>query len=769
MRLSVPLVVVLAACGTSTPGSVSTGHGDGDPTSPVTDPGVDPGDRGEVPVGIWPTPGLRAAIPISGLRAPSGAIVTSANTFYVYAPDVDNASLVRIDRRTNAVTSLALGGEPARMVTVGDDVWVTLRDAGQLVRVGLDAQGAMVEKDRVDLGAEPYDVVVSFEAKRLYVALSQEDAVIALDAETLEVVGRWAVPGEPKWLAAAPARSDRPERLFVAPARDTKVTEIQVVLGDVRTADLPVKSRFTHADCPDRTLAMRISGSPAFSPDGDLWVPTLYADTMLFDSPDEPLIRDREAQDTGMPADAADDPTQDVDGTLTTGPNGTVTPGGGADGDEVLCPQMSDTRQQGGRSTPYGESLDPSEVARSPGVPGRFTPAIVRIADLGEEDNGLFGFAVTLGAITQAEFPPGVIDPAIDPNTDPATNPDGSMTVFVSTKLVRSYPSDIAFSTDPADPGLAWVSFPGQGAMMAVRTSGGDTPELARTFQTRDRVAFSMPVGTSALLPVGNNSLLVYNFLERGVAELQPQVLQETFELGFLPLPIDEVVTARWSEPASSLSATLQEGRRLFFTSDDATMAAPDSGVSCETCHVDGRNDGFTWQFEQFPKQTMNLAGRVSDTLPITWTGQVATVLDEVHATNTDRMGGTGVSASQAAAVALWVDHTPEVVRPQPHTDAAMDAVERGAALFHSPAVGCATCHAGAAYTDGRNWTVAAFDFATNTPTLRGIGGSAPYFHDGSAKTLRDVLEQSRDGSMGNTADLSDHDLADLEAYLRTL
>ena len=41
--------------------------------------------------------------------------------------------------------------------------------------------------------------------------------------------------------------------------------------------------------------------------------------------------------------------------------------------------------------------------------------------------------------------------------------------------------------------------------------------------------------------------------------------------------------------------------------------------------------------------------------------------------------------------------------------------------------------------------------------------------HDGSAATLRDVLIMSRSGEMGDTSMLSDVEIADLEAYLRSL
>ena len=58
---------------------------------------------------------------------------------------------------------------------------------------------------------------------------------------------------------------------------------------------------------------------------------------------------------------------------------------------------------------------------------------------------------------------------------------------------------------------------------------------------------------------------------------------------------------------------------------------------------------------------------------------------------------------------------------------------------------------------------------AVQTRSLVGIAGSPPYFHDGSAATLRDVLQRVRDGSMGFTGTLSDAEVDDLELYLKSL
>jgi cytochrome c peroxidase len=56
------------------------------------------------------------------------------------------------------------------------------------------------------------------------------------------------------------------------------------------------------------------------------------------------------------------------------------------------------------------------------------------------------------------------------------------------------------------------------------------------------------------------------------------------------------------------------------------------------------------------------------------------------------------------------------------------------------------------------------------TPTLIEIWRTAPYLHDGSAATLRDVLTtRNTGGRHGATADLSAQQLDDLSAYVLSL
>ncbi|HET9949498.1 MAG TPA: c-type cytochrome [Longimicrobiales bacterium] len=104
-------------------------------------------------------------------------------------------------------------------------------------------------------------------------------------------------------------------------------------------------------------------------------------------------------------------------------------------------------------------------------------------------------------------------------------------------------------------------------------------------------------------------------------------------------------------------------------------------------------------------------------------------------------------------------------------------AAERGRALFEGDA-GCATCHSGARLTDDdklhapsetgmdATWAERGTTGRYRTTPLRGLWQHAPYFHDGSAATLEEVVEHY-DEVLG--LGLGDAEKADLVQYLRSL
>jgi mono/diheme cytochrome c family protein len=325
---------------------------------------------------------------------------------------------------------------------------------------------------------------------------------------------------------------------------------------------------------------------------------------------------------------------------------------------------------------------------------------------------------------------------------------------------VRGYPGDIHVAEGRDGQRLAMVPIPGAGRIVLMDLDGRNTPEDSGRFTTRERSLMVSSTGAeSVLVDPGTGQIFAWSPVSRKLNWRKFPVADSYRD----DATAQELFTVR--PPDSVLPQTVQRGRELFFDTMDPSMVQPNSGTSCATCHAEGRTDGFTWQFEDFPRQTPSLAGDISRTAPFTWTGHVVSVRDEINNTTRSRMGGTGLRAGRADELAAFVEATRAVQLPGV-VDAAL--VAEGEALFHDSRVGCDTCHTGEDGTDGEMWQVFDFDVPTNTPQLRGIAATGPYLHDGSAATLRDVLLAARDGSMGNTGGLTDHELDALEAYLRT-
>jgi cytochrome c peroxidase len=251
---------------------------------------------------------------------------------------------------------------------------------------------------------------------------------------------------------------------------------------------------------------------------------------------------------------------------------------------------------------------------------------------------------------------------------------------------------------------------------------------------------------------------------------------------------------------ADPMPAPLRLGQHLFYSANsDEYPITRNHWVACATCHMEGRSDAVTWKFAQGPRDTPTNAGGMTGTGFLFRTADRNRIQDYWHTVNVEQGGAFDPSAQAALldAIAAYVDAGIPMPIP-PTTDAA--AVARGAAIFARTDVGCATCHAGPRFTDSGTGnptldlagTVLLHDVGTcvttgfpdvghddvqgdpraacmfDTPSLSGVASTPPYLHDGSAATLRDVLESTR-GRMGDITMLSDDELADLVEYLRSL
>lgn len=274
------------------------------------------------------------------------------------------------------------------------------------------------------------------------------------------------------------------------------------------------------------------------------------------------------------------------------------------------------------------------------------------------------------------------------------------------------------------------------------------------------------------------------------------------------PAPLGRA-TIPTSEP---LSEPLLRGKRLFNDSFDRRLSS-DGYVACAHCHLDGQDDHRVWDFTdrgEGMRNTTTLLG-VPTTGAIHWTANFDELQDFEHdirgpfrgaglMDDADFHSGTrdttlgdpkaGVSADLDALAAYVTSLASFDPSPFRRPDGSLtDEAARGRATFESAVTGCTTCHAGARTTDsgfaspgvprlhdvgtlgaGSGQRLGATLDGLDTPALHGVWSTAPYLHDGSAATLREVLTtRNAADAHGVTSHLSEAELDDLIAYLQSL
>jgi DNA-binding beta-propeller fold protein YncE/mono/diheme cytochrome c family protein len=391
-----------------------------------------------------------------------------------------------------------------------------------------------------------------------------------------------------------------------------------------------------------------------------------------------------------------------------------------------------------------------------------------------------------------SRFRPGIaaIPLDADGNLVPVEGETVDLTVFdAGFDQVGSYPSAVIFSSDGSTMVVPMESsdivvavdaeeIGGLGAGLAISTTAAGVGGLTQ----RTNVVVRTGAGPKAVATLNDNVLYVHTWLADRVAALELAPILEKLSsvdagagrsgTGTLSIIDGDQLETPEGAVVSDLSIpgnTERQGRRLFYSATDSTMVMAGAGVSCSTCHFEGRNDGLTWPFSDpfGPRQTPSLAGTFGETRPVTWDSDVTTVAEEANTTSSGRMGGRGPNAGQAAAIEAFVN---SVALPELRiggVDSA--AIARGAALFGREDVGCADCHdPQTQYTDGEIHAMYGLD-TVRTRSLEGLAATAPYLHDGSAETISDLLVRLRNGVMGDTSSLSEAERADLEAFLLSL
>jgi len=272
--------------------------------------------------------------------------------------------------------------------------------------------------------------------------------------------------------------------------------------------------------------------------------------------------------------------------------------------------------------------------------------------------------------------------------------------------------------------------------------------------------------------------------------------------------------------PASDVRVEL--GRRLFYDAD----LSIDGTMSCATCHE--QHHGFTDGNATRPgvhgdpgRRNIQTLANVGTFAALTWGDPRVTRLEDqalipIAGTTPVEMGfhgqekvlesriggqacyrklfaaafpGQGEVSMATITRALAAFQRTMISRDAPYdrgkrgeaVDTSIEAV-RGERLFFGKA-GCATCHAAPDFTDAPRAGFHRIDLPFSgdqglfevtgkpadrgkfrTPSLRNVGISAPYLHDGSARTLAGAIRRHR-----MATGLKDGEVEDLAAFLRTL
>ena len=300
------------------------------------------------------------------------------------------------------------------------------------------------------------------------------------------------------------------------------------------------------------------------------------------------------------------------------------------------------------------------------------------------------------------------------------------------------------------------------GAYPAVSTRASDVPnDLSTLVGVRERRPLPEgDLGPRGVVVVGRTAYTA-NYFSDSLTALEldgERPKAETIPLG----PKPKLTAARQGE--------------LYF--NDARLCFQ-QWQSCASCHSDdARVDGLNWDLLNDgignPKNNKSLL-LAFKTPPAMSTG----VRESAEAAV--RAGLTHILFTvQPPAVSAALDAYIQSLRPVPSPQLARGklsaAARRGEKIFRSAQTGCANCHPGPLFTDLKSYDVGtrgARDNANDlfdTPTLVEVWRTAPYLHDGSAATMREVLTSAnhRD-EHGKTSQLTADELNDLIAYVLSL
>ncbi len=231
-----------------------------------------------------------------------------------------------------------------------------------------------------------------------------------------------------------------------------------------------------------------------------------------------------------------------------------------------------------------------------------------------------------------------------------------------------------------------------------------------------------------------------------------------------------------------------RQGRRLFNNASHTFQ----NQYACYTCHPDNHEDGLVYNMagKDMGRNVTNTQSlrEINGTAPFKWNGKnqsvykqdgmrFSTVLTRTEPFNYDDLDALG------AYILTGIKYPPNLMY-NPHGELTESQL-RGKEIYDRSVDNlgidipennrCITCHPPPFYTDFQMADVSTLadtddPMLFDTPHLNNIYSSAPYLHDGRAKTLEEIWTvYGEDDKHGHVNDLTKMQLNDLIDYLKSL
>jgi len=254
-----------------------------------------------------------------------------------------------------------------------------------------------------------------------------------------------------------------------------------------------------------------------------------------------------------------------------------------------------------------------------------------------------------------------------------------------------------------------------------------------------------------------------------------------------------QILNAVQQVTASTSQAQLAaQGQQIF---ESKTIGK--KGDSCATCHTNGNGVNMAVGIINHPQKAGDFTGprtviplmNEAATAPYTWDGHVATLATQV--TNTvktfTKLGATQPASTTAQQVAALVAYINTLKPPLSDFDRGTLSAQaqEGERLFKGEK-GCANCHSGPNFTDGKIHdigtptvpgetdpgaavTAGGLQHGFNPPNLRDVKDRSRLMHNGVFTTLDEVLQFYNSNKAAGVPSISGPERDAIVAFLRSL